>query len=76
MSAEKRKRPILQINANGEIVKIWKSARDCQNETGYFESNVNKCCNGVIKTYKGYVWEYAKTKSVATWDEVKGERHE
>ena len=29
------------------------------NETGYCESNINKCCNGKIKSYKGYIWTYA-----------------
>ena len=60
--AEKRKRSVAQIDMNGNIVKVWNSARDIQNETGFFESNINKCCNGVIKSYKGYIWSYAKER--------------
>lgn len=58
--AGKRKRPINQYSENGDFIKNWNSARDIQNETGYFESNINKCCKGLIKKYKGYIWKYAR----------------
>ena len=57
--AAKRKRPIVQMDIEGHSLKIWDSARDCMNETGYFESNICKCCKGKIKSYKGYKWKYA-----------------
>ena len=60
--SEKRKKPINQFSLNGELIKTWESARDIQNETGYFESNINKCCNRKIKTYKGYIWRYSITE--------------
>lgn len=56
--AKKRKRPIIQLSLDGLEIKTWDSARDIQIETGYFESNINKCCNHHIKSYKGYKWEY------------------
>lgn len=58
-NAIKRKRPVNQFTLDGELVRTWESARDVQNSTGWFESNINKCCNGHIKSYKGYVWGYA-----------------
>lgn len=57
-NATNRKKKIVQEDLNGNKIKIWDSARDIQNETGYFESNINKCCKGKVKTYKGYVWKY------------------
>lgn len=57
-NSKMRKRPIEQYNTNGDLIKVWDSARDIQNETGFYESNINKCCNGHIKSYKGYVWKY------------------
>lgn len=57
--ALQRQRKIQQISKDGVIIKTWESARACQNATGYFESNINKCCNNVIKSYKGFVWQYA-----------------
>lgn len=58
-NAEKRKVPILQLSANGDLIKEWPSARDIKNILGYFESNIIKCCKGKIKTYKGFIWRYA-----------------
>lgn len=64
--AEKRKVPILQCDIYGNIIKLWDSSRDAQNELGFYESNINKCCNGHIQTYKGYVWKYAERGSDET----------
>ena len=57
--AGERKVPIVQCDTLGNVIKLWDSSRDVQNELGIFESNINKCCNGVIRTYKGFVWRYA-----------------
>ena len=57
-NAEARKKPICQITLDGDLLKNWDSARDVQNELGYFESNINKCCKGKINTYKGFKWQY------------------
>lgn len=58
--AAERKRPINQLSLDGTFIRKWDSARDCQNNTGWFESNINKCCNHGINFYKGYKWEYAE----------------
>ena len=58
-NAAKRKIPIKQFSLSGEFIKDWDSARDIQNKLGYFESNINKCCNHKLDHYKGFKWEYA-----------------
>ena len=58
-NACKRKKPIMQYSLQGELIKTWDSARDVQNELGFYESNINKCCKGKINSYKGYRWQYA-----------------
>lgn len=58
--AQKRCRPILQYAKSGLLIKEWASARAAQLETGYFESNINKCCKAKIKSAYGYVWQYKK----------------
>ncbi len=58
-NAETRKKPINQYSVDGKFLRRWDSARDIQNETGFFESNINKCCKGKIRMYKGFVWKYA-----------------
>jgi hypothetical protein len=57
--ASQRQRKIKQFTKDGKLLKTWESARACQKETGYFESNINKCCKNKIKSYKGYLWKYA-----------------
>lgn len=57
-NASLRKRKIVQLSRDRQFIKKWDSARDVQNQTGFCESNINKCCNHQIKTYKGYIWEY------------------
>lgn len=58
-NAKKRMKPIKQLGLDGTFIKEWESARTIRNATGFFESNINKCCKGKIKSYKGYKWEYA-----------------
>lgn len=58
INAAKRKIKINQYTLEGEFIKTWDSARDIQNELGYHESNINKCCNLNIKTAYNYKWSY------------------
>ena len=59
-NAKARKIKIAQYTISGQLVKIWDSARDVENELKIFGSNICKCCNGNIRSYKGYVWKYAE----------------
>ena len=49
--------PVVQLTPNGEFVKIY----DCISETGrngFTAPNVSKCCRGLRKYHKGYMWKY------------------
>ena len=39
----------------GNLIKEWKSARTVQNE---LKIKPEKCCRGISKTAKGYIWRY------------------
>ena len=58
--AKKNSKPILQIDKNGQVVRRWKSAKECKRETGYDDSNISKCLRSKVKTAYGYTWEYDK----------------
>ena len=62
LNAKKRKIPIIQYSLNGEFIKVWDSARDIQNELGFYESNINKCCKNKIKRAYKYVWKFKNIK--------------
>lgn len=58
VNAAKRKKPIAQLTLDGSPVEEWDSARDIQNDLGFREGNINKCCRGFSKTAYGYTWKY------------------
>ena len=49
---------VLQFTLNWKFVRDWPSTMECQRH-GFNNSNVGKCCNGLKKTYKGFIWMYA-----------------
>ena len=66
LSIEDKKQPIYQYTLDGELVKIWESARECD-RNGFNQSAVCKCCKGGFlykgkwincHTYKGYRWSF------------------
>lgn len=52
--ASKLSKPILQLNLNGELVKIWNSGREIRRELGTSVMNCKDCM------CYGYKWDYEK----------------
>lgn len=52
-SADKRKKSILQLTLDYELVKEWSSAQEA-GRNGFDCAHVNECCNGKRKTHKGF----------------------
>ena len=53
----KRSKKVLQFTLDGEFVREWESTRECE-RNGFDHSGVMKCCNGKLKTHKGFRWMY------------------
>ena len=53
----KRSKPVLQFTLDGEFVKEWPSAMEC-NRNGFNQSHVSECCRGETKQYKSFIWRY------------------
>lgn len=49
---------VIQFSLNGQYIRTWESATEIEKELGYNHSNISACCNGRMKTYKGYIWKY------------------
>ena len=60
----KLSKQVMQLTLNGELVKIWLSVNECC-RNGFDQGNVSRCCNGKLKTYKGFIWRYIEEKGVA-----------
>lgn len=58
-NAQKHRRPVLQVNTNGNAVKLWDGAIDASKELGVCRTMICKCCRGIQKTAGGYIWRYA-----------------
>ena len=56
-AAEKLSKIVLQYDLNGNFTKEWKSTRECD-RNGFRSQHVVDCCNGKLKKYKGFLWEY------------------
>lgn len=56
---EGRVRPTVQIDIKtNEVVAEFKSASEAARIMGCKPNSISGCCNGQIKTCKGYVWKY------------------
>ncbi len=56
MTSEK---PVLQIDRKSKkIINKFKSMNEAERETGILETHISQCCNGKVKTTKGYIWRY------------------
>jgi len=56
--ADKQSKTVIQKDLNGNIIATYKSTMDAQRTKGYKSAGISRCCNGYLKTYKGYLWEY------------------
>lgn len=56
---ERCSKKVLQLTLDGIIVREWASVNEC-GRNGFSIGNVAACCNGKLKTHKGYRWMYAE----------------
>lgn len=50
---------------NGELIMVFQSTADAH-RNGFNNGAVSSCCNGRLKTYKGYQWRYFDTTTAIT----------
>lgn len=55
---EKKKKQVFQYDLDGKLVAVWTSLRECERETNCSEAAISRCCLGLQKTHKGYIWSY------------------
>lgn len=60
--ADKQSKTVYQYDKDMHIIRVWKSTVECE-RSGYNSSSVSRCCNGYLKTYKGYIWRYSNEYS-------------
>ena len=55
--SKKLSKTVLQFTLDGQFVKEWPSAIECE-RNGYDNTSISKCCRGKLKTHKGFIWKY------------------
>lgn len=68
----KARKPVMQLSLDGQIIKIYQSARDASRELNISYKCISKCCTGKLKTYKGFIWKFASEEGVSTIERVVG----
>lgn len=55
---QERNKTVYQYTIDGELVNVWKSAKEAAAELKLWDSSINRCCNGKLKTTGGYIFSY------------------
>ena len=58
-----RKRPIIQMDKNGNIIKEFDSAKDASDYLKITATGITRCSKGKIKTYYGYTFKYKNNQT-------------
>lgn len=48
---------VLQYSLDGTLIKEWESAKAAEKD-GFDHSAISKCCRGILKTSKGFIWKF------------------
>ena len=56
--AKTKSKPVLQLSLSGDLIREWPSVNEC-GRNGFDSSAVCRCCNGKLKTHKGFIWKYS-----------------
>lgn len=51
-------KPVLQFSLQGDFIREWKSLTTVERECGISRAGITRCCNGVYKQCKGYLWKF------------------
>ena len=51
-------KPVGQYTRDGELVKIWPSAREVERQTGFRHGYICQSANGKRKQAYGFIWKY------------------
>jgi hypothetical protein len=53
-----RNRRVEQLDS-GSVLKVFNSIKEAAESTNSLANQISNCCNGKIKTHRGYQWRYA-----------------
>jgi hypothetical protein len=57
-AAKSRQKPVIQFDKNNNIIHEYSGVREAARCTGCYDSAVTMCCNGKLKSTKGFIFKY------------------
>ena len=57
MTNGKLSKRVLQLSLTGDLIREWPSTMEC-GRNGFTQQSVAACCNGKLKSHKGFRFEY------------------
>ena len=49
---------VAQYDKDGHLIQVWPSTNEVHRHFGFSTGNISQCCNGKLKTYKGFIWKF------------------
>lgn len=49
---------VAQYSASGDLIKTYPSTRFAERNYGFDSSSISRCCRGIYKKHKGFIWKY------------------
>lgn len=68
-NSKKRCKTVYQYTLNLELIKIWESLHEC-GRNGFSRSTILKCCKGLQKEHKGYIWSFIQLNPLFNLNEL------
>ena len=57
-AAKTQSKPVAQYAQDGELIKIWASAREAERQAGFRHGYICQSANGKYKQAYGFIWKY------------------
>lgn len=57
---ENKKKPIIQMDLEGNYIIAWRSAKDAEIGGGFSRKKISCCCLGINNTHSNFKWQFAK----------------
>lgn len=60
----KEDKEVYQFDTECNLIGIYNSIKEASENTSYGKEGICKCCKGILKTYKNFIWKYVNNKGI------------
>jgi len=58
LGGKKKAKVVQQIDENNKVIKEFSGCREAADALGVSYTTINKCCRGIVETFRGFKWKY------------------